>query len=229
MKEVLVALKEHLKRVPSNDAFGNIGNITEEQMDELERGQMKYVPQHEPGAPENFIKTSERLKYLAEALALKLGKYGYLNIPRQASSSTHIPLALSLAGFVQYYGPGKLICCGLVRENSHMLEKHISRSHRPPKPGPSLAIVTPQIDSLIVNDTETDSVDIRQTKITNDVILTVMQPIFLALKVPKAKWRIDPAQKALPVFKRINTNSLSSTSLENRKIFLRIMRVLIIS
>ncbi|XP_057379346.1 uncharacterized protein LOC130701400 isoform X2 [Daphnia carinata] len=155
--------KRTRKRCSSHEA---LGNKTEEQMGELERDQMKYEPQHEPGAPENFIATSERLRYFAEVLALKLGKYGHLNIPRQASSSTHIPLALSLAGFVQYYWPGKVICCGLVRDNSHVLEKHINRSHRPPKPGPSLAVVTPQIDSSIVNDAETDSADIRQTKIS---------------------------------------------------------------
>ncbi|XP_032791186.2 uncharacterized protein LOC116928246 isoform X2 [Daphnia magna] len=155
--------KRARKRCSSHDAFGN---KIEEKMGELERDQMKYEPQHEPGAPENFIATSERLKYFAEVLALKLGKYGHLNTPRQASSSTHIPLALSLAGFVQYYWPGKVICCGLVRENSHVLEKHINRSHRPPKPGPSLAVVTSQIDSSVFNDTETDSTDIRQTKIS---------------------------------------------------------------
>ncbi|KAI9551733.1 hypothetical protein GHT06_022069 [Daphnia sinensis] len=182
--------KRARKRCNSNDAFGNIGNLTEEQMDELERDQMKYVPQHEPGAPENFIATSERLKYFAEALALKLGKYGYLNIPRQASSSTHIPLALSLAGFLQYYWPGKVICCGLVRENSLVLEKHISRSHRPPKPGPSLAVVTPQIDSSVVNDTETDSADIRQTKITN----------FLCPKGPKSEVADKSSSKSPPGF-----------------------------
>ncbi|KAK4027526.1 hypothetical protein OUZ56_016571 [Daphnia magna] len=55
----------------------------------------------------------------------------------QASSATHIRLALSLVGFMQYYWPGQLICCRLVTENSHVLEKQISRSHHPPKPGPS--------------------------------------------------------------------------------------------
>ncbi|KZR96704.1 Uncharacterized protein APZ42_008809, partial [Daphnia magna] len=55
----------------------------------------------------------------------------------QASSATHIRLALSLVGFMQYYWPGQLICCRLVTENSHVLEKQISRSHHPPKPGTS--------------------------------------------------------------------------------------------
>lgn len=36
--------------------------------------------------------------------------------------------------------------------------------------------------------------------------------------MPKAKCRIDQAPKALPVFKRTNTNSLRSTSRENRKV-----------
>ncbi|KAK4036539.1 hypothetical protein OUZ56_028590 [Daphnia magna] len=179
--------KRARKRCSSHDAFGN---KIEEKMGELERDQMKYEPQHEPGAPENFIATSERLKYFAEVLALKLGKYGHLNTPRQASSSTHIPLALSLAGFVQYYWPGKVICCGLVRENSHVLEKHINRSHRPPKPGPSLAVVTSQIDSSVFNDTETDSTDIRQTKITN----------FLCPKGAKSEVSDRPSSKSPPGF-----------------------------
>lgn len=61
--------KRARKRCSSHDAFGN---KIEEKMGELERDQMKYEPQHEPGAPENFIATSERLKYFAEVLSLKV-------------------------------------------------------------------------------------------------------------------------------------------------------------
>jgi hypothetical protein len=134
-------------------------------MDELERDQMKYEPQHEPDAPENFVASAERLNYFSEVLALKLSKYGHMNMPRQTPTSAHIPLALTLAGFIQYYWPGKIICCGLLRENCQLLEKHISRSHRPPKPGPNMSVVMTQVDKNTINDEATDT-DIHQTKIS---------------------------------------------------------------
>ncbi len=102
---------------------------------------MRYQPQHEPGAPENFLATAHRLKYFSEVLGVKLAKYGHLNSNRPNSPSRHIPLALGLNGFMQYYWPGKIICCGLVRENLNSLERHVSRSHRPPKPPPNLELV----------------------------------------------------------------------------------------
>ena len=126
---------------------------------------MKYEPQHEPGAPENFVATAERLKYFSEVLALKFSKYGHLNLPPQTPTSTHIPLALSLTGFMQYYWPGKISCCGQVRDNCQSLEKHISRSHRPPKPAHNMTIVMSQVDKNIFDEETTDT-DTHQTKIS---------------------------------------------------------------
>jgi len=161
-EKILNRPKRARRRNNSHDA---LENKNEEEMEELERDQMKYEPQHEPGAPENFVASVDRLQYFSEVLALKLNKYGHMNMPRQTPSSTHIPLALSLAGFMQYYWPGKVICCGLIRDNCQLLEKHIARSHRPPKPSPNMSVVMSQVDKNGFDDEATNT-DAQQTKIS---------------------------------------------------------------
>lgn len=123
-------------------------------MDQLNSDQMKFVPQHEPGAPENFLATTRRIDYFMKVLALKLEKYSSLNSFRPNSPSRHIPLALSMSGFMQYYWPGKVMCCGMVRDNSHTLERHISRCHRPPRSLPIMTVVPPTNDAV---DEDTDA------------------------------------------------------------------------
>lgn len=130
-------------------------------MDQLNSDQMRFVPQHEPGAPENFLATTRRIDYFLKVLSVKLEKYNLLNSNRPNSPSRHIPLALSLAGFMQYYWPGKVMCCGTIRENAHTLERHISRCHRPPRGLPVLTIVPPTNDE--VNE-DSDGTAVNQSK-----------------------------------------------------------------
>ena len=94
----------------------------------------------------DFLATEERLKYFMDVLETKLSKYLHLNSFRPKSPTRHIPLALSMAGFIRYYWPGKVVCCGLVRENISALEHHINRAHRPPKPLPVFSLV-PALDA----------------------------------------------------------------------------------
>ena len=89
----------------------------------------------------DFIATEERIQYFMEVLTTKLKKYIHLNSFRPKSPTRHIPLALSMAGFVRYYWPGKVVCCGSIRESISVLEHHINRVHRPPKAPPVLSMV----------------------------------------------------------------------------------------
>lgn len=123
------------KRRSTNDEQDKYDQL----MDQLTTDQMKFEPQHEPGAPENFNATPARISYFHKVVGVKLDKYLTLNSVRATSPSQQIPLALSFAGFMQYYWPGKAICCGIIRENSHVLERHIGRCHRPPRNPPVLS------------------------------------------------------------------------------------------
>lgn len=122
-------------------------------MDQLNADQMKFEPQHEPGAPENFNATPARISYFHKVIGVKLEKYNSLNSHRPTSPLRHIPLALSFSGFMQYYWPGKAICCGIIRENSHVLEKHIGRCHRPPKGPPVLSPLPEMLETSPSNST----------------------------------------------------------------------------
>jgi len=113
----------------------------ESESDGLIEDQQKYPPQHDPATDEDFIATEERIKYFMDVLETKLKKYIHLNSFRPKSPTRHIPLALSMAGFVRYYWPGKVVCCGSVRGNIAVLENHINRVHRPPKSPPVLSLV----------------------------------------------------------------------------------------
>jgi len=71
----------------------------------------------------------------------------HLNSFRPKSPTRHIPLALSIAGFVRYYWPGKVVCCGSVRGTIVGLEHHINRVHRPPKPPPVLSVIPSSVET----------------------------------------------------------------------------------
>lgn len=114
--------------------------IDDAELDELMLDQAKYPAQHEPGKSENFYASEESLRLFREALTVKLQKYGHLNLWRNKCAAGVMPLALSLIGFMQFYWPGKVSCCGMVRDTISTLEKHINRSHRPPKGPPVLAL-----------------------------------------------------------------------------------------
>ena len=115
-------------------------------MDELMKDQKIYQPQHEPGQSENFLANESRLKYFTEVLKLKLNKYGQLVTQRPRSPSHRIPLALPLGGFIRFYWPGKMNCCGQVHKNSVSLEGHISRQHKPPRSFPEFLLVSEDDD-----------------------------------------------------------------------------------
>ena len=145
----------------------------EQFMDQLNADQLKLEPQHEPGAPENFVATQSRINYFNKVIAVKLEKYNSLNSSRPTSPSRHIPLALSLAGFMQYYWPGQVQCCGIVRENSRILEKHIGRCHRPPKNPPVLSPVPGFEENSVHNSRTSPSISLtppsHQTSTTSSV------------------------------------------------------------
>lgn len=143
-------------------------------MDQLNSDQMKFVPQHEPGAPENFTATQARINYFNKVLALKLEKYYNLNSNRPSSPSRHIPLALSLSGFMQFYWPGRVLCCGIPRENSVSLERHIGRCHRPPKAPPCLTVIPAAGTQEVPNKSEevaTASVNQQKSILTIELIM----------------------------------------------------------
>lgn len=148
------------KRHFSHDSFDE---RNEQFIDELNADQIRYKPQHEPGAPENFVASASRLSYFSEVLTLKLKKYPTLNSHRPTSPSRHIPLALNLSGFMQYYWPGKVACCSKIRETIQELEDHIVKFHRPPKRLPKLSLISVPTQN---NDSEdTDALDPSQSKV----------------------------------------------------------------
>jgi hypothetical protein len=128
-----------------NDSATDLG-VDPQVMDELKKDQKIYQPQHEPGQSENFVANESRLKYFTDVLKLKLNKYGQLTTRRPRSPSHRIPLALPLGGFIRFYWPGKMNCCGQVHENSVSLEEHISRQHKPPRPFPEFSLVSEDDD-----------------------------------------------------------------------------------
>ena len=82
--------KRNIKKPPTQDGTEK---KNEEWEDQLHADQIKYQPQHEPGAPENFVANAVRLNYFNEVLALKFGKYGQLNSTRPNSNyNLYFPL-----------------------------------------------------------------------------------------------------------------------------------------
>ena len=128
-------------------------------MDELIEDQQKYQPQHESGTTEDFPSDQARLDYFIEVLKLKLTKYSHLNESGSRSPSCHIPLALSLPGFIRHYWPGKVQCCRKERETSASLEAHISRHHKPPKALPEISLIKSRFND---NESDTDHETGRQ-------------------------------------------------------------------
>jgi hypothetical protein len=138
-----------------NDSMDH--GVDHQVMDELMKDQKIYQPQHEPGHSENFLADESRLKYFTDVLKLKLNKYGQLTTQRPRSPSNRIPLALPLGGFIRFYWPGKMICCGQVHENSVSLEGHINRQHKPPRSFPEFSLVSEDDDDE--DGTESDATD----------------------------------------------------------------------
>lgn len=121
--------------------------VDQEKMKQLVADQARYPPQHEAGRCQEFKADEKRIKYFLEVMELKLKKYWNMNAIYWRDNGRVLHLAMPFPHFVEYYWPGQVVCCGRPQENARLLEKHIHRVHKPPRPPPSLSVI-----SLVVHE-----------------------------------------------------------------------------